>query len=323
MGDALMNLPAIRLLRQAYPKAWLSVLLDKKTAPLFEGHPDIDEALVIDFEKFKKNFLERVEWFKKIKKNGFDLVIISNPQRSFNLLCFFAGIRHRVGYRRKWGFLLTRTLPDKKKESGQHEIENNLDLLRLVGNAKVTEHSSDIPLLLRKPTNAWESAKEKIESLLDKNCPGGEEIIAIHPGTSNPTKRWPLKCWAELCDRLGTEASRVLILIGGNEELSLSEEMIKETRIPPLNWTGNLNLKELAAFFNHPRVRLLVSSDSGPLHVAWMSGTPVVGLYAKNDEGSNPARWGPRDIKSEVIYNSMDLISSEEVFSAARRVLEK
>ena len=77
------------------------------------------------------------------------------------------------------------------------------------------------------------------------------------------------------------------------------------------------------ALFHRPEVRLLVSSDSGPAHIAWISGIPAVVMYAKNVPGSDPGRWGPLDSKSEVIYKPMSEITAEEVYGAVRKVIEK
>ena len=90
-----------------------------------------------------------------------------------------------------------------------------------------------------------------------------------------------------------------------------------------LNWTGTLDLKELTALFHLPEIKLLISVDSGPAHIAWMSGTPAVILYAKNTTGSDPGRWGPRDGKSEVLFKPIQEITVDEVCALAKKVLGK
>ena len=167
------------------------------------------------------------------------------------------------------------------------------------------------------------AASTHLENLLAKDGLSHQDILAVHVGTSNPEKRWSAKSFAKLCDLVQSDGSLRVVLVGGVEEKTYSSDVASLSQRPLIDWTGLLKLQELAALFNHPRVRALVSSDSGPVHIAWISGTPVVALYAKNAAGSNPARWGPRDHRSEVIYKSMKDISADEVYASLRNVLQK
>ncbi len=114
-----------------------------------------------------------------------------------------------------------------------------------------------------------------------------------------------------------------VVLIGGPEEKEISADVLRRSGVPVRDWTGELSLAELVSFLNHERVKTLVSSDSGPVHIAWMLGKPVVALYAENCPGSNPLRWGPLDKKSEVIFKPIDAIGAEEVWEAVKKVLRR
>ncbi|MBI4432047.1 MAG: glycosyltransferase family 9 protein [Candidatus Omnitrophica bacterium] len=296
LGDALMNLPALRLLRQTYPKAWITFAVNSAIAPIFEGHPDWDEVMPVDLRG-------RLP-VQAVRKAHFDMAIISNPAKRAHLLAFLSGIRHRVGYNRKWGFLLNRKIRDEKKNSGRHEIEHNLDLIRLV-----SKKEWDGAIML----SPAEAAVRQVQVMLEKECPS-QNIIAIHPGTSDPNKRWDARHFAQLCSRLARQTQLKPVLIGGAEEKEVSEAVARQSEGALLDWTGRFSLQELAAFFKNPQVKGLVSVDSGPVHVAWISGAPVVALYARNTEGSSPERWGPRDGKSRWIYKPMSEITPDEVF---------
>lgn len=303
MGDVLMNLPAIRLLRQTFPKAWITLLVDQSVSGLFEGHPDLDEVMVIDKVKLEKSWAERLAVIQKIKKIHFDLAVVSNPHKFWHALTFLAGIPKRIGYRRKWGFLLSKALRDAKSGQSKHEIDFNLELIGLVSSQRW-----DGKLVLPVDQNA----KKHVEKLIETQLPSGESITAIHVGTSNPKKQWGLDRFAQVCDKVqGT--GRKVVLIGGEAERILSEEIRQGARLPIVDFTGQLTLKQLSAFLAHERVKALVSCDSGPVHIAWMHGKPVVALYAQNVPGSNPVRWGPRDDKSRVICKPMGDISVSEV----------
>src|SRR3989338_2157925 len=114
-----------------------------------------------------------------------------------------------------------------------------------------------------------------------------------------------------------------VLLIGGVEEKEVSLAVIQKIKDRVHDWTGQLSLEELTALFHDPRARALVSVDSGPVHVAWLSVTPVAALYAENVPGSHPSRWGPRDGKSEVIYKPMSDISVEEACKSLRVILNE
>ncbi len=314
MGDVLMNLPAIRLLRQAYPKSWMTVLVDAPAEDLLRHHPDIDEVMAIPAKKIKESFFYRLELARLLRKGKFDLAVVSNPDKGLHQAVFLAGIPRRVGYRRKWGFLLTRSAADRKAVSGRHEIDSNLELMKLL-----TDKTWDGRLLL----SPDESAKISVEGLLAKSFPDSRQILAVHPGTSNPAKRWAADNFARLCELLRNEKNLALALVGGAEERQVSKEIRAKTNARVVDLTGGLSLSELTAFLGHERVRLLVSSDSGPVHIAWISGTPVVAMYAKDVSGSDPARWGPRDGKSEIIHKPMAEISVPDVFEAVKRILQR
>lgn len=311
MGDVLMNLPAIRLLRQTFPKAWLTLLVDVSVAGLLKGHPDVDELMTLDAARFKRDLLYRWCMVRQFKHASFDLAVISNPDKWLHAAVFAAGITHRVGYARKWGFLLTKKMPDRKASARRHEIDMNLELASLASD-RTWDGRLELPV--------DDMARRDVRALFLRDLPGDGPVVALHAGTSNPKKRWDEACFVEICRRLKIEGFGV-VLIGGPEEKEVSARIAAASGTAPADWTGTFSLAGLAAFFAEPRVRALVSADSGPVHVAWISGVPVTALYARDVEGSDPARWGPRDKKSVVIHKPMAEITVDEVHSALKKVL--
>ena len=308
MGDVLMNLPTLRLLRQTYPKSWITVAIDRSLDGLLSGHPDVDEVMLLDASGLRKKSAARRELCRKLRRADFDLAIVSNPERWAHALVFWAGIPTRVGWRRKWSWLLTRTLKDEK--SGRHEIESNLALVGLV-----TEKIWDGGFGL----TAEAESQQFLEDLLAQD-ETGKGFIAIHAGTSHPAKRWAPERFAEVSDHFQRKGFKT-VLIGGKEEAASSEAVLQKCAMPPRDFTGRFSLGQLRAFLGHSKVKLLVSSDSGPVHVAWMQKTPVVALYSKGIDGSNPARWGPRIQKSRVIHDFMGSITATKVCALAEELL--
>ena len=313
IGDTLMNVPAIHLLRQTYPKAWITLLCDQKVAPLFQGHPDLDEVMPVDRGQLKKSGKLKRELFRQIKKASFQLALVSNPDKFFHVLTFFARSPHRVGYRRKWGFFLNHTLADNKDNSARHEIDCNLDLAGVVSD-KVWDGTL--------PLATDEAAHKRVVDFLSQRCLDGV-LIAFHVGTSNPKKRWPIERFSELADKIQADSGAKVVLVGGAEEKAAGDAVFRQTHLSVVDAIGQFSLRELSAFLAMKNVKALISSDSGPAHIAWMLGTPAVIFYAKDVAGSNPIRWGPRDTKSEVIEKPMLEISVDDAFEALERVLSK
>ena len=311
IGDVLMNLPAIGVIRRNYPKVFLTLLVDRSVAGLLDHHPDLDEIMTIDVRQIAERAAARCRLLNKIRAARYDLAIISNPSKFFHWLSFACGIPLRVGWRRKWSFFLNRTLDDRKTKGLKHEIDANLSLVYLVCRER---WDGTVRLVTDEKTTF------KIRGLLDE-ARAGKQTIVIHTGTSNPEKRWPKENFIKLCRRIQERGAGFLTFIGAEEETAVAQEIISHLRYPALDLTGKTSLRELVALFLDARVRALVSSDSGPVHVAWMSGKPVAAFYASNVPGSDPARWGPRDQKSEVIFKAMNEITAEEAFERLERVL--
>src|SRR3989338_3818875 len=236
IGDVLMNLPAIRLLRQTFPKSWITVMLDAPVAELLEGHPDIDEILPISAGEFRKKFGYRLNLTRRIKKIGFDLAVVSNPDKFIHALLFFSRIPRRVGYDRKWAFFLNRKMRGEKNESPTHEIQKNLSLVKLISE-KVWDRSVDLPV------NGFE--RNRIEALLKKEGLAERPFVVVHAGTSNPQKRWPDNRFARLCDQIQSDLNLKVVLIGGEEEIGSSKKVRSESHAPLIDWTGCLSLREL------------------------------------------------------------------------------
>lgn len=310
MGDVLMNLPAIRLLRQAFPKSWITMVLDRSLSGLLNGHPDIDELILIDTAELKKRRDLRRELSQKIRRASFDLAVVSNAEKWSHALVFWARIPVRVGWRRKWSFLLTRSLEDRKSFSARHEIDSNLALTGLV-----TDRQWDGKFSF----SADEEAKKRIDETFAKEGIRGD-LVAIHPGTSHPAKKWDAERFAEVCDHFQKKGLTVA-LIGGAEEAGTSAVVAGKSLQKPLDFTGRLDLLQLKAFLGHPQVKVLISSDSGPVHIAWIQNTPVVALYSKDAEGSDPVRWGPKDAKSKTLHDHLASVSSAKVCALAEEIL--
>lgn len=306
IGELVLTLPAFRAARKAFPEAKISAMVDVSCAEVIEGSFFVDFVIKIETERVRKSLAEKFRLFWFITNSKFDLVIIFNPSRMFNIMTFFAGIPARVGYDRKAGILLTHKIEDRKYLCERHEVMNNLDLLRAIG-IEADDTSLYFPIDGR--------AENRIERLLkDKGISGGCRLIAVHPAASNPAKMWPAENFARLCDMLAAVGIKI-ILVGGKDKKAVADEIKAGMRAEVLDLTGCLSIKELGSFLK--RCFLLISNDSGPVHISAAVGTPAVVFFGQARPGGSSKRWGPYG-GGHLVLGKADVseITVEEAYAA-------
>jgi len=300
----LLNIPAFRALKEAFPQAKIILAVSPGVEELARCIRFVDE--VITWENRKHRFFEIIAFSREIRKNKFSACVILNPSKEFNIIAFYSGIPVRVGYDRKWGFLLTHKIKDNKRLGQKHEVEYNLELVSLLG-AK----TQDKGLSLALPAGKIDLPSVALET---------GDFIAIHPWTSDPLKQWPAHKFLILAQRLAKELGKKIIFIGGRAEFEKSRELFRSLDDSFVDLTGKTNLIQLALILH--KCKLLISADSGPVHLASCVGTASVVLFRNDLPGKTALRWGPWDKKSIILEknNLMD-ISVEEVFNKVKEIL--
>ena len=290
-GEFLLNIPALRAIKETYPAAKLHVMVAPAVAELAGAVPFIDKILVRPFGR--RGWNEDIALVGQLRREHYDAAIVLNPTREAHHIVFWAGIPCRIGYARKHHFLLNRTLPDKKHLGLRHEVDNNLELVGLIGAA-----TQDRSLGLVIPDEVQAAVAGKF------GVPSGS--VAVHPWTSDPVKQWPLERFTELVRRLAEKEAGKVIIIGRPEswQISAPSHLGGDLDVPSPRWggvgeggrnildlTGRTTLLEAAAILK--QCRCLVSCDSGPMHLACSVGTRTVALFRNDMPGKNPDRWGP------------------------------
>jgi heptosyltransferase-2 len=280
-GEFLLNIPAIRALKVTYPQAKISLAVSPAVYELAGAVECADEVVVWD-EQFRRG----------LRKQKFDACVILNPTKEAHWAGFRAGIPVRVGYNRKWGFLLTHRLKDTKHLGDRHEVDCNLELVGLIG-AKTLD----------------KTIKVKVNGSLFHEL-AGQKIVAIHPFTSDPVKQWPVERFKNLALRFRRELGLGVVIVGLSQDIFDMGEGI-------VNMVNKTSLVELAALLK--RCSLLVSCDSGPMHLAAAVGIPVAALFRNDLPGKTAKRWGPQGEGHTVIEKSNLIdINVDEVFNRAR-----
>lgn len=279
-GEFLLNIPAIRALKETYPQAKLTVAVNSAVRELAGVVECVDEVVVWD------------EVRGNLREYKFDLCVVLNPTKEAHWAVFWAGIPMRVGYDRKWGFLLTHKLKDTKQLGDRHEVNCNLELVGLAG-AKASD----------------KTLKIKVDDKLFREFIG-QKIVAIHPFTSDSVKQWPVGRFRELAQRIKRELGLKVVMVG----LIGANDGVDDGIVDMINKTS---LVELAALLK--RCALLISCDSGPVHLAAAVGVPVIALFRNDLVGKTAKRWGPWGEGHTVIgKSSLEGISVDEVLETVK-----
>ncbi|MBF0387013.1 MAG: glycosyltransferase family 9 protein [Candidatus Omnitrophica bacterium] len=281
-GEFLLNIPAFRAVKDTYPAAELHIAVAPGVAELARAVPGVDKVLVLPVEG--GSFFERMLAVATMRREKYDAAMVLNPTAWAHQMLFWSGIPVRVGYDRKHSFFLTRKLKDVKGLGRKHEVENNLDLAAVLGCSTV-----DCSLALNIPEDLQEHVIRKWG--LDPLDVAGKPVryVAVHPWTSDPVKQWPLDNFAQVVSRLAADNSCKVVIIGREEAWHKKFTLAALPGVIDLR--GRTTLLEAAAVLKQCAV--LLSCDSGPVHLAACVGTPVVALFRNDMPGKNPERWGP------------------------------
>ena len=312
LGETLLNLPAVAALQAALPESAVSLLVDPGLEPLLSGLTGPGGVLALPAQVRGSWPVRAWRLSRFLVRRRFDCAIVSNPQKELHAAIRLAGIPVRVGYARKWGCLLTHRVEDRKALGDRHEVEYNFTLIRALG----------LPATLRPwrfPPFSREQAE--IAGLPElRGLQSSEPLVAVHPFSSTPQKRWPAERYRELIRRLNGRAGVRVVVVGGAEERWETAAVVPPDR-PVANLVGRLTLRQLAALLQ--RARLLVSNDSGPVHLAAAVGTRVVALFGSSHPATGPKRWGPWGEGHAVIVRPhLTDITVEDVEEIVRRLLD-
>lgn len=305
----MLNIPALRALKSAFENVRIIAVVDPYVKDLAQCIPLIDE--VIEWSRGKHSLAQKIKFINLLKARRIDAAVMLNPSKEFNIFTYLSGIPVRVGYARKWDFLLTHKIEDMKHLGVKHEVEYNLELVGLLGAG-----TDDKRLFLSVDNGIIKNLVE------DYGIKESDTLVALHPWASDPIKEWPLANFMALVRRLLLEKNIKVVIVGGKDELGRAQDFSKDSAAQNLiNLTGKTTLKQLAAFLK--RCKLLISGDSGPMHLASAVGSKVLAIFRNDIPGKASKRWGPWGEGHIIIQkSSLSDISVDEVCDKAKEALK-
>jgi heptosyltransferase-1 len=357
IGDVIHTMPALTALRRCYPSSDITWVVEEAAADLLTSHPDLNRIIVSHRKRWLKEIRngrvaaplrEMQAFIKTLRSRPYDLVIDFHGLLKSAVIVAISGGRRRLGYdslQELSGLFYNEKITE---EMGKHAVDRYLDFIRHLADGE----GEQADCLTAPPSFTiaiGEAERRRVEALMDEHAAllpagdgGGDNRIELggrrKPGRCfvavNPVAFWETKLWeeekfAELCDRIRRELGIGVILTGGAAEPLDRIRALMTTEA--VNLGGRTTLRELACLYR--QAALVITTDSGPMHLAAGVGTPVIALFGPTD----PARTGPYGAGHRVIRRGLDCmpcfrrrcetrncmreIAVEEVFTATEEML--
>jgi len=299
IGDVIHTLPVAHLLKERFPDARLTWVAEKGMSPLLNHHPAIDHLLLVDTKSWRKRpfspqaWKEVVSFLRYIRSQEFDMALDFQGLFKSALLARVTGAPRRIGMARsdrkeKFSSLFLNEF-SVETSGKRHIIEKNIALLQQIG---IFSENQPLHFHIHPDEEAVQYVDQELRKIELEN------FVLINPGGGWITKLWDEDKFAQLIDLIYNDLHIPSLVTWGPGERAIADKIARKC-ITPAVISFSTNLTELIALIR--RSRLVVSGDSGPLHLASALGIPVVGLYGPTDPLRN-GPWNPHDSACTINY---------------------
>ncbi|MBT3509469.1 MAG: lipopolysaccharide heptosyltransferase I [Nitrospina sp.] len=329
LGDVVHTLPVAATIRKSLPNATIVWMVEERFQDILKGNPDIDQVIPIRTKVWRKNWnrqslSEILKTIKTLRQHKFDLVLDLHGLIKSGIIARLSGAPARAGFHRNNCKEKINALFTNQKSpytaGGIHVVDMYLEILQTaLGSVEKTKLF---------PLQIPDEADKKIARYFDEDLTH-RPIIGINPGAGFETKQWELARFAELADRISAELGYSVLLTWGPGEKTKAQQISTHMKqkcwiAPPTSILESIGL--------YKRMTLLVSCDSGPLHLAAALGIPTVSIFGPTD----PARNGAYGVNHATVYKvlscsfcwkktcplgtkeCMNRVTSDEVFEAVK-----
>lgn len=339
IGDVVHTLPSLSALRKLYPQARITWVIEEAASDLIRNHPYLDQMIISrrkpwleDIKKGRFGVLKEIRQFiKELRSCHYDLVIDFHGLFKSSLIVLLARAPRKLGFdsmQELSGLFVNEKIPE---DMGKHAVARYLDFIRYLDPESLVLRDSFEAGVIESFIPVGDEEEKKIMDLVKLHGLEGREFVAVNPVAFWETKLWQERKFAQLCDLI-VDSFRVSIVFTGTgkEDLGPIQAMMRN---PAVNMAGETSLRELACLYR--KAAALITTDSGPMHIAAAMGTPVVALFGPTD----PARTGPCGKNHRVIRKDLSCspcflkrcptkecmrrIEVEEVFQAVESSLRR
>jgi len=296
IGDVVFTTPAVAALRERFPDAHISYLVEAAAEPVVRHNPHLDRVVVAERPRGLRRLLYDVSLATRLRREAFDVVIDFHGGPRSAWLTRASGASRRIGYAlpgRAWAY--TEMLPwTRSLVPPRHSVENQWDLLRPLG--ITPDAAAHIPVERMQDAAAAESVDRRLHAA---GVPAGAAIIVMHVSAGNLFRRWPADHFAKVAATLArAQPSRRIIISSGPSErdaadtIAASAQALEPDARDRIVRCGEFDLLELRALV--ARAALYIGGDSGPLHIAATTMVPIVALFGPTlPQRSMPWRTAP------------------------------
>lgn len=344
IGDVVFTTPIPRALKRAFPNAGLTYLVEAAAAPVVTGNPHLDEVIVVPRTRGFARLRDDLRLARRLRRSRFDVVIDLHGGPRSSWLTWATGARQRIGYDisgRTWQY--TRTVHRPRGLLPRHSVVNQWELLGAIAGW---------------PGWAADPARDAVEMAVDPaadrivverlKAAGVDErhtIAVIHVSAGNPFRTWPEASFVRLVTGLAArDSSTRIVLSSGPSDQTAADRIASQSRVElgpergaRVLQFGEINLAELRALVG--RSALFVGGDTGPLHIAATTSTPIVGIYGPTLAARSAPWRDPRAVTESVQIDGLPCrpceqrvcapgdfrclmrIDAESVLAAAERAL--
>jgi ADP-heptose:LPS heptosyltransferase len=285
--------PVIRALKRALPDARIFYLVEREAAAVVEGNAHLDQVIVIPRSRGVSRLVEDLRTALRLRRERFDIVIDMHGGPRSGWLTLATGAPQRIGYAIPGrGWMYTRTIPRPRELRARHSVLNQWDLLEAVEGwtGGAPDPARDAVEMSSHPG----AERRMAERLAACGIGDTHELVVVHVSAGNPFRRWPEEAFVRLVVGLASRPARRLILSSGPSDRAAADRIARAARAqlgPGSDGRivdfGEFDIAELRALVL--RSRLFIGGDTGPLHVAATTATPVVGVFGP----TLPARSAP------------------------------
>jgi heptosyltransferase-2 len=271
VGDTVLSYPAVQQLKTFFPKSHLAVLVPSYLVDLWKTCPYVNEIIPFQKKAGIGSIWEDLNLSQSLKQKNFDLAVILPRSFRSALPIYLARIPIRVGYRDEWPSLfLTHGIRRTKEVLHGHRVHYYRKVIEPLGKIEGFPSSQ---LFLREEDRTWAD-----QALKDLGIPDGKPLIGMNPGaTYGSAKCWHPDRFGELGKRVANKWQANVLLFGKEGERPIVYEVLRHLGTKGIDLTGKTGLLQLAALLE--RCTLLVTNDTGTMHIATAVGTPVVALF--------------------------------------------